>query len=157
MAQAHDSAPPPMNTASQTPPTSNSKGALALLILKKIKGLLSKKWAIPGCAVMGLVLVVSLCTNKPKPAKYDVEAAFAQEAAKWQGIAAGQSGKTCRNCNGAGNQGRTGCPSCKGLFDEFSGQGTVRTPSGHVIVCSRCQGSGTVPLVCRTCGGRGAN
>lgn len=30
-----------------------------------------------------------------------------------------------------------------------------KTPSGHVIACSRCNGSGTILPTCSTCGGRG--
>ncbi len=91
--------------------------------------------------------MVSLCTNKSKPG--------AKGAENWHKFAAEQRGKTCRKCDGAGHNGLTGCPSCKTFFDEFSGQGTVKTPSGHVIVCTRCQGSGTIPLACSSCGGRG--
>lgn len=112
------------------------------LIVAKLKGLVSKKWAIPGVVVLSLILIVTVCNRPEKPSD--------------RGMAGERSARPCGACNGTGQQGRTGCPDCRTMFDEFSGQGTVRTPSGHVIVCSRCQGSGTVPLRCSRCGGTGS-
>lgn len=153
--QTQTSPHPTPDAQSQALPGQAGKDALILVIANKLKGLLSKKWAIPGCAVLGLVLMVSLCTNNSKPEKYDAEAAYGQEAERLQGIMRENDGKPCRVCNGAGNRGRTGCPDCKVGLDDFKGQGTVRTPSGYIMACSRCQGSGTVPLTCNACGGTG--
>jgi DNA-directed RNA polymerase subunit RPC12/RpoP len=156
--QTPTSSPPPIGAQPQAIPRQAGKADSILIVVKKLKGLLSKKWAIPGCAVLGLVLLVPLCTggDDDEPEEYDVEAAIGQEAARMQGVLNSQRGNTCRSCKGTGQNGLTGCPSCKTMFDEFAGQGTVKTPSGHVIVCTRCNGSGTVPLPCSSCGGRGA-
>lgn len=94
--------------------------------------------------------------NSVRSGKYDVEAAYGQEAARLQGIMRDNDGKPCGVCNGAGYRGRTGCPDCMvGFGENFKGQGTVRTPSGYVMVCSRCKGSGLVHQTCGACGGTG--
>jgi hypothetical protein len=87
---------------------------------------------------------------------YDVEAAMLEDANRLaNSLQSSSSGRQCGACNGAGHRGGKGCPTCTVGFGSV-GEGTVTTPSGHVIVCSRCQGSGTVPITCGTCGGSGS-
>lgn len=156
--QTQSASPPQIGVQPQTIPGQAAKSGSILNFVNMLKSLLSKKWAIPGCAVLGLVLLIPLCTggDDDEPEKYDAEAGIGREASRMQGVLNSQRGNTCRSCKGTGQNGLTGCPSCKTMFDEFAGQGTVKTPSGHVIVCTRCNGSGTVPLPCSSCEGRGA-
>lgn len=106
-------------------------------------------------AIMGLKSLAG-GGDSLRSGKYDAEAAFGQEATRLQGVMRDNDGKPCRVCDGAGYRGQTGCPDCKvGFGDDFSGQGTVTTPSGYVMACSRCKGSGLVPATCSACGGTG--
>lgn len=141
---AHNAATPPSTQAENSQFDTGEESLFAPMgvIFAKLKRSASKKWVIPGAAVLGLLLIVTVCNRPEKPS--------------YQEMGRESSARPCSACNGTGQQGSTGCPDCKTMFDEFSGQGTVRTPSGHVIVCSRCQGSGTVPLRCSRCGGAGS-
>lgn len=157
---AQDAEPAPILPVGSPPPVtgSNSLPAKLGLLYAKLTRKVPKKWAIPGC-VLGLILMVSICNRPSKPEKYDVEAAMLEDANRLanglQSSSRATSGRQCRACDGAGHRGGKGCPTCTVGFGSV-GQGTVKTPSGHVIVCSRCQGSGTIPIACGTCGGSGS-
>lgn len=129
-------------------PGAHNEPATKSISVNQLTSLLPKKLVIAGCIILGLVLVFSFSGGSPRSGKVDSESEFRDVAQRNQNIMRENDGKACRVCGGSGSKSKAKCSSCYG-------QGTVRTPSGYVMVCSSCQGSGWVPEACSACGGTG--
>lgn len=167
------SSPPPLPRATAAPPLPTESGQVlavpswlpeivvrnAILregIAKANQTALRPRHLVLGVATLMAFLIV-VCAIAFRPAS---------KAGPWQGSMSAASrfddqvtriqreynshvGETCRICGGAGLKPEYDqCSTCRGA-------GTVRTPSGYVMACSDCSGSGLRRYRCTACNGTG--
>jgi hypothetical protein len=150
-----ESLPPVPAVARKTNP--KSKVTVPNLDLKAII-LKLKERKLLFAALLGLVLIVVALgiprgtTDRGATPGGSDEAAKIQQANEKLRAMAEEMGSlpvTCQQCSGSGKKVLRGfCTGCRG-------KGTVMTPSGFVMACSQCGGSGEGVYPCDLCAGSG--